>query len=558
MQKIFSLRIIWGVILAVCALGIGIDVMEIDAAQYASISREMYETGNYLQIHDLHADYLDKPPLLFWFNSLSIALFGANNFAVRLPALLGGVLAVWSVFGFAKIFYSRNVAYWAALMLGASQAMILITHDVRCDTLLMAFTALAFWQLAEGFEGRKKWFNFLLGFTGVALAMLAKGPVALVLTALAFGFHFAVRRDWRQFLRSEYLWGIAWVLLLLAPMTWGLYQQFDLHPGKLIEKVPIQSGVRFFYWTQSFGRITGESVWNNGAGFGFLFQNMLWAWLPWIVFFVPALFDALRKVALPLFGKNNISTASRPEFISTGAFVLGYLAMGSSRYQLPHYIFITFPMVAVLTARWCAQVAPQMAKKWHWSFGILIGLQWVVVVGLWVAAFLLCIITFPSAFWVGYLVLSLLAFVVFFWRKGRTFEGLKWASVATILSVNVVMNGHFYPTLLTYQASSNLGHWLYARPELAQKVVAYEYSLLNAVSFYANRYIPSQSDIQQLRSGAVVITSFDGIRYLNEAKKEYEILYQNKCYHISLLTPAFLNPARREKTLMAYYVLRLK
>ena len=51
----------------VCVIGmLGIPLIDIDAAQYASMSREMAGSGNYLQLYDLGKDYLDKPPLLFW------------------------------------------------------------------------------------------------------------------------------------------------------------------------------------------------------------------------------------------------------------------------------------------------------------------------------------------------------------------------------------------------------------------------------------------------------------------------------------------------------------
>ena len=66
----------------VCIVGmLGIPLIDIDAAQYASMSREMASTGNYLQLYDLGADYLDKPPLLFWLSSLSIQLFGVHDWA---------------------------------------------------------------------------------------------------------------------------------------------------------------------------------------------------------------------------------------------------------------------------------------------------------------------------------------------------------------------------------------------------------------------------------------------------------------------------------------------
>ena len=77
-------KIIFFFFLFVCIVyltGFGIDVMDIDAAQYASMSREMLTSGHYLQLYDMGKDYLDKPPFLFWVSSLSMRFFGATNFA---------------------------------------------------------------------------------------------------------------------------------------------------------------------------------------------------------------------------------------------------------------------------------------------------------------------------------------------------------------------------------------------------------------------------------------------------------------------------------------------
>jgi 4-amino-4-deoxy-L-arabinose transferase-like glycosyltransferase len=85
----------------VCVIGmLGIPLIDIDAAQYASMSREMASAGNYLQLYDLGKDYLDKPPLLFWLSSCSIQLFGVHDWAYRLPSILCLALALWSVYKF--------------------------------------------------------------------------------------------------------------------------------------------------------------------------------------------------------------------------------------------------------------------------------------------------------------------------------------------------------------------------------------------------------------------------------------------------------------------------
>lgn len=49
----------------VALLGSGLDVMEVDAAQYAGMSRDMLERGDFLKLYFRDEDYLDKPPLLF-------------------------------------------------------------------------------------------------------------------------------------------------------------------------------------------------------------------------------------------------------------------------------------------------------------------------------------------------------------------------------------------------------------------------------------------------------------------------------------------------------------
>ena len=109
----------------ICLIGLGIDIMDIDAAQYASMSREMLSTGNYLQVYDLGKEYLDKPPFLFWLSSLSMKIFGVNNFAYKLPSFLFSTLAVFSTFKLSKLFYDHKTSILAALILASSQGFFL-------------------------------------------------------------------------------------------------------------------------------------------------------------------------------------------------------------------------------------------------------------------------------------------------------------------------------------------------------------------------------------------------------------------------------------------------
>ena len=102
-----------------------------------------------------------------------------------------------------------------------------------------------------------------MAIVAIAGGMMTKGPIALVVPVLALAPHWISNKQWKLFYHPIYIPGILFLAILLFPMSWGLYQQYDLQPGKLINERPIQSGLEFYYWTQSFGRYTGENFYKE-------------------------------------------------------------------------------------------------------------------------------------------------------------------------------------------------------------------------------------------------------------------------------------------------------
>ena len=130
------------ILMVYCIGALAIPLMDVDAAQYASISREMLDKKSYLQLFDLNADYLDKPPMLFWLSALSMKIFGIYDWAYRIPSLLFLGIALFATFHFAKLYYNITTARLATLILASSQAFFLISHDVRTDTMSVSYTHL--------------------------------------------------------------------------------------------------------------------------------------------------------------------------------------------------------------------------------------------------------------------------------------------------------------------------------------------------------------------------------------------------------------------------------
>ena len=209
----------------VYVFGLSIDVMEIDAAQYASLSHEMLLTKNYFMLHFREVNYLDKPPLCFWLEALSYKVFGVNNFSYKLPSFIFTLIGSFATYKLTKRFYTEKIAWLAVLLLYTCQGFFLFNQDVRTDTILTGSVIFAIWQLTEYIE-TKKILSFILGFTAIAAAMLAKGPLGLMVPVIALSGHLIYKKRWKDFFKIEWIIGIIYVLLLLMPFLLGLFKQY--------------------------------------------------------------------------------------------------------------------------------------------------------------------------------------------------------------------------------------------------------------------------------------------------------------------------------------------
>lgn len=524
-----------------------VDMMDIDATQYAEMSREMAQSGSYLQLYDRGIDYLDKPPMLFWVSSLSMKVFGYNNFGYKLPSILFALLAMYSVYRLTRLLYNDNTARMAALILGACQGMYLMTNDVRTDTILMSCVITALWMIKEA-EIQRKWYWVVGGTAAIAAGMMTKGPIALMVPMFCFGSDWVLKRKWKQLFSPYHLVDAVLIVIFLIPMSIGLYQQFDMHPEKTVNGLQNVSGLRFFYWSQSFGRITGESPWNNNAPFEFLFVGMFWAFLPWMFLFVPALVMRLVEVV-----KQKFKLQSHQEFITTGGFVLAYLALGSSKYQLPHYIFVVFPLAAIMVAKLIADFAD---SKYAGLYKVMKPFQWVASVLIMIASLLTLVIVFPVGI-TGILVWMLAFSVWLFIAMHKKIQAkMFWVSAAAIMLANIFITHHFYYNLLQYQLSSSVGRYMKANKMQVDNLTLHKIDHpLNALHFYADRLI--QLDSAGTSPGKYILASNDGIEDIKAQQLPYDLLLQGEYFKVSELTPEFLNPATRHKATEKYYFIRI-
>lgn len=528
-----------------------IPLMDIDASQYASISREMLERNSFLQIYDQGQNYLDKPPLLFWLSAFSMQILGVYDWAYRLPSMIVLLAGIYATYQFAKIYYGDAVGKLSAMVLATSQAVFLISHDVRTDTMLMGWVMLSIWQLAVWFK-QQRWLNFILAFVFIGCGMMTKGPIALMVPGLAFASHFLFQRNWKQFFRWEYLAGIFIIAIILLPMCMGLYQQYDLQPGKLINGRPIESGLRFYFWTQSFGRYTGENYYREMSHFTFLLENMFWSFLPWIFFFLPALLFAIKALV-----KQQLRITNEQEFITTGGFLLTYLILARSQAQLPHYIFVVYPLASVITAKFLYDIF--YLNKWmKWEKGLyyfhlfIFGLLWIAIIAITGLVFEEVSKIVP--------VMAVVGLCIFIWvAVNRTASIPKQLTMAmmTSMGVNILLTSSFYPNLLKYQMGNDAAKVIQSQQLNPEEIKLYGIHNSNALHFYAKHIFPYQPNKQTFSADEKVLTSKDSVAVFKHIFPSAKTIHEGNQFSVSLLTFQFLNPATRDAETPKYVILDL-
>ena len=527
-----------------------IPLMEIDSVQYANISREMLQNKSFLQIFDQGKDYLDKPPMLFWLSSLSMYFFGINDFAFRLPSILMAILAIYSTYKFTLLYYSNEIAILAALVLASTQAMFLITHDVRTDTMLMAWVILAIWQFAIWLNNRK-WHSLIIAFSAVAFGMMTKGPIALMVPIFSFVPHMLIHRNFKMLFRWEYLVGLIIIIILLIPMDIGLYQQFDLHPEKVMYEKTGTSGIRFFYWTQSFGRITGESVWHENDDFFFLFQNLLWGFLPWTLFLISGLISECTRVIRTKFIVNK-----NEEWIVLPGFLITYTALGISNYQLPHYIYVVLPFTAIIAAKSLYSLVINWENKFFKN--VINGIN--IFIYILVLAILLVLLLFTFNTNIYFVIASLSVMSIFFLilmlKKIGAIPKVIQFALFTIITTNLLLTIFFYPTLLEFQLGNAVTKVIRQKNIDKTKFYLYQVYYERSLDFYSNHSFQQVESLNSLKSNDYVLVKNELIN--QELLTNFNKIEQVSTFHVSTLNAEFLNPKTRESALTIYSIFQKK
>ena len=323
-----------------------------DEGRYSNVALNMLHSGDWIDPRRSdEVSHWTKPPLTYWAIASSIAVFGHNAGAARLPSALSYLLCVWLAWKIARRLVPGSevqaAAIYATMLLPFGAAQLITT-----DYLLAACETLALWAFIEarfGEGSRKRWLAVM--WTGFALAFLTKGPPGLLplLAVAAFDLLTPGR------VRPRALQWSGLLLFVLIALPWYAIV-IARNPGLF----------DYFIGNEVVARVATDKFGRHGEWYGWItiyVPTLLVGTLPWtpaLLRWARTLPASLRSWRLPA-----ARSADAASVLLTLWLLLPLLVFFVSRSRLPLYILPLFVPLAVLAARQRTREGKPL-PRWRW------------------------------------------------------------------------------------------------------------------------------------------------------------------------------------------------
>lgn len=505
----------------------GAALFDEDEPKNAACGAEMLARGDLLVPSFNHELRTDKPILLYWFMMSAYWVFGVSEFAARFWSASFAVGTVLMVYHLGRILFCRNAGWWAALAMATSLMYLVVGRAATPDATLIFFCTLGMllyaWSVSQGRSDAwqsgnrnddtpaeraarflpQKWSHFAMIYAALALAVLAKGPVGVVLPLAIFGlFLLLIARPETPPANSSDRWAArlrhAWVSLaaIFAPRR-VLTVAWQLRPLTAL----VVLAVIALPWYVAVG-IATEGEWLRGflgkhnvtrflepleRHHGPIFYYaiaILVGFFPWSIFLSPTILDAARRM--------RARHAWHPGYLFAVCWVGVFVVFFSlAQTKLPNYVLPAYPALAVLTGafvdhwtRQPAQVGGRLVSLSIVCFA-LVGVGFLV--GLPIAAYLVL----PGEYGLALLGLAPLAGAAVVWHFHRRLQATRAAGAFAVTSIvfAVALFGIAVPQISRHQNSSRFVQLVDEQAGPAAQVATFDYFVPSLV-FYAQDHVP--------------------------------------------------------------------
>lgn len=303
-----------------------------DEPRFAEASREMIQRRDYVLPYFNNQLRLDKPPLAYWAQVASYRIFGANDFAARLPSAIAAALVALSLYGWGLRMGGGRLGWWAAMIFTLSLQTFIHGKAAVADMWLVFFMTVAHWagyELLAERRTRAWWWFFYLS---LAFGFLAKGPIGLS-PLLSVGCVKLFAPEVPLVRRFQFVRGILLMLAIVA--AWAAPALIRTH-GEFFT-----IGIGRHVIGRSFGAMEGHGA--NSFGMylvllPFYFVTIFVSFFPWSI--------KLPRLAMKLWADRD----KIDNYLIAGTAVI-FLIFTFVKTKLPHYTLPAIPLLSLVLAR---------------------------------------------------------------------------------------------------------------------------------------------------------------------------------------------------------------
>jgi len=334
------------VLLAVALLGFlpgffSIPPVDRDEARFAQATKQMVESGDYVDIRFQDEVRYKKPVGVYWVQAAVVNAASALGFPraastiwlYRIPSLIGSIVAVLLTYWTALAFVPRRAAVLSALMMASCVLLGIERLLAKTDAMLLMTVVAAMGAMARAYLSPQRerldaagdWTVAAIFWTALAAGVLLKGPLIIMVVGLTALALIVVDRSATWLLTLKPLAGVIWFAVLVLP--WFVAIVGRSGDAFLAQSVGEDLLAKIF---------TGQE--SHGAPPGYYFI------LFWVTFWPGA---TLAALATP--GVWRTRRESAVKFLLAW-LVPSWLVFELVMTKLPHYVLPLYPAIAILIA----------------------------------------------------------------------------------------------------------------------------------------------------------------------------------------------------------------
>lgn len=339
-------------------------LMDVDESRYVSMSKDMFNTKDFLTLYLNNEFFFEKPPLYFWGECLSFALFGKiTEFTARFPVAMYGTLCGFLTYFIGRKIISRSYGVVSALILSTSLEFLILSKFAILDIVVATcvWFSLCFGILTTFCEEKNRKYFWWLFYIFSGLAVMAKGIPGFVVPFGSLFFiyifnsflakHEQIERPlqgegcpkdrrglviptFKTIFKPQYFLA-GFVLFFLITLPWHIVM-LKIHDPLFFQEYVIKHHIARFLGSNEIGR---------QQPFYFYFLTILWGFFPWII---STLVVFIRKCIKRDFVFTGLTNTQRFLIYNGIIAIFTLLFFSSSKTKLITYILPIYPSLACL------------------------------------------------------------------------------------------------------------------------------------------------------------------------------------------------------------------